>query len=80
LGSSERHRDFAFATIKAGGHEAPAYQPLASYQLLRAFTRGALGELPAPPPPSPPAGGAAQRRLSQGGVLREAVRKSQRRA
>jgi hypothetical protein len=80
VGYIERHRAFAFATIKAGGHEAPAYQPLASFQLIRAFTRGALDALPAPPPAPPaPAAGDAPRRRTQGSVLREAIRKSQQR-
>lgn len=77
-GYIERHRAFTFATVKAAGHEAPGYQPLASFQLIKAFVSNTLDELAAPPPAARAGGGApgAPRRKSQGSILRDAVAKS----
>jgi hypothetical protein len=77
-GYIEEHKAFAFATIKAGGHEAPGYQPLASWQLINAFTSGKLGELAtAPREEQTPA---APAKKTQASVLREVLRKGRRRA
>lgn len=45
--------NLTFATVKAGGHEAGAYQPLATFDLVSSFIAGA--DFPSPPPPSPAA-------------------------
>ena len=39
-GYIEQHKSFTFATVKAGGHEAPGFQPLASFELMNAFISG----------------------------------------
>jgi hypothetical protein len=71
-GYIEEHKAFTFATVKAGGHEAPGYQPLASWQLISAFTSGKLSELAAPREPAPAAPPAKK---SQASVLREVLRR-----
>ena len=79
-GYLEEHAAFAFATVKGGGHEAPGYQPLASFELINAFTRGVLGSLtlPQPAPQAAAAAAAAPAKKSQGSILRDAVRKTRR--
>ena len=72
-GYLEKHRAFSFATVKGAGHEAPGYQPLASFQLIRAFVTGKLDELVAPAPTPAPAPAAAQPKLTQSSILRAAV-------
>jgi Serine carboxypeptidase len=79
-GYLELHKGFAFATIKAGGHEAPAFEPLASFQLINAFFRGELASLVETPKSTPPPAEAPKPRRRQSDVLREAMRKSQQRA
>lgn len=74
-GYVEEHAGFTFATVKAAGHEAPGYEPLATYQLVSSFIGGKMSALTAPPPPPP-----AQARLSQSSLLRAAVRKWRQRA
>jgi len=74
-GYLEQHRAFSFATVKAAGHEAPGYQPLASFQLIKAFVSGKLDSLTAPaaaPAPAKPTGAAAPK-LTQESLLRAAV-------
>lgn len=80
-GYFEEHKAFAFATIKAGGHEAPGYAPLASFELINAFIEGRLGDLAVPPVEAKPkvemrVGG----KKTQGSILRDKVRKTRRTA
>lgn len=78
-GYLEEHGAFAFASIKGGGHEAPGFQPLASFELINAFTRGLLGGLTGPARGAQPLrAAAAPAKRSQGSILREAVRKTRR--
>lgn len=72
---------FSFATIKAGGHEAPGYQPLSSYTLVSSFITGSLDKILVPAPASAPKAkeGAAleqPKRLTQSSILKDAVRKT----
>jgi len=73
-GYIERHRAFTFATVKAAGHEAPGYQPLASFQLIKAFVTNSLDALAAPP--APPRARALPGRATQSSILRAAVAKT----
>ena len=70
-GYIEKHRSFTFASVKGAGHEAPGYQPLASFQLIKAFVTNTLDELAAPRAPAPAA--PAQRKLTQSSILRSKI-------
>ena len=73
-GYVEKHKAFTFASVKGAGHEAPGYQPLASFQLMKAFVTGTLDELTAKPTPAPvPAAADSARKLTQSSILRAAV-------
>ena len=72
-GYIEKHGEaFTFATVKAAGHEAPGYQPLASFALVNSFIAGTLDELI----DAPAAAVAAPVRASQSSILRAAVAKT----
>ena len=58
---------------QAGGHEAPGYQPLASWQLINAFTSGKLSELAAPAPREVQPAGEKPAKKTQASVLREVL-------
>ena len=76
-GYLEIHKAFAFATIKGAGHEAPGFEPLASFELINAFTRGNLeGLLASSSRSSSAAAAAAPRARTQGSVLREALQRT----
>jgi hypothetical protein len=76
-GYLEFHKSFVFATIKAGGHEAPGFQPLASYELINAFTSDSLTKLAAKKQ-TPLAVLALQppKKMTQSSILREKLRSS----
>ena len=79
-GYIERHgKAFTFAPVKGAGHEAPGFQPYATYQLVSSFVAGTLDNLvqPPPPPPQPAAAAAAARRkrATQTSILDGYVRK-----
>ena len=70
-GYIERHgAAFTFATVKGAGHEAPGFQPYATYQLVSSFIAGTLDALVAPPPA---AAAPAARRETQSSVLNRYV-------
>ena len=57
-------------------HEAPGFQPLASFQLMQAFVTNKLDELAAPAKPQAPApapAAAAEPKLTQASILRRHV-------
>lgn len=70
-GYIERHgAAFTFATVKGAGHEAPGFQPYATYELVRSFIAGTLDALTAPPPrPSKN----SRQRATQASVLNQKV-------
>lgn len=71
-GYIERHGDaFTFATVKGAGHEAPGFQPYATYELVSSFVKGTLDKLTAPPPPRPAP--RRQRGDTQSTILNRAV-------
>lgn len=72
-GYIEQHEAFAFATVKAAGHEAPGYVPLSSFQLVNNFIAGTLDDLLVSGKAAAPA---AVRPPSQGSILRAAVAKT----
>jgi serine carboxypeptidase-like clade 2 len=75
-GYLETHKGFAFATVKAGGHEAPGFQPLASYDLINAFTSGKLESLLQSKNKQKLTAAKAQPpKLTQGSILRSKMRK-----
>ena len=71
-GYIERHGNaFTFATVKGAGHEAPGFQPYATYELVSSFVKGTLDKLTAPPPPRPAP--RRQRGDTQSTILNRAV-------
>ena len=83
-GYFEAHEKFFFVTIKGAGHEAPGYQPLASFTLIRAFLSENAGDLAnlmrtakaeAVVAEAPKAAPAVR---TQASALREAMRKTRR--
>jgi hypothetical protein len=70
-GYIERHTAFTFATVKGAGHEAPGFQPLASFQLIKAFVTNTLDKLRTAEPRQAIAAPAAK--LTQGSILRKHV-------
>ena len=71
-GYIERHgAAFTFATVKGAGHEAPGFQPYATYTLVSSFVAGTLDELAAPPPP--PTAPRRPRGPTQGSILNRLV-------
>jgi hypothetical protein len=74
-GYIETHKAFTFASVKGAGHESPGFQPLASFQLMRAFVTGTLDQLAAVPTPAPTPAveEPAARKLTQSSILRAAV-------
>ena len=71
-GYLEIHASFAFASVKGGGHEAPGFQPLASFELMNAFLQNRLTELVPKATRSKPA--QAKTKLTQGSILRSKFR------
>jgi len=66
--------DLTFATVKAGGHEAGAYQPLATYALVSSFIAAQPLPAAAPAPARLYAAPAPHGRRSQSSILRAAMR------
>lgn len=72
VGYVEEHNGFTFATVKAAGHEAVGYQPLAAYSLIEGFVTGKGLKTAAPRK----AEVAAPAKRTQGSVLREAIERT----
>ena len=74
-GYIELHKSFAFATIKAGGHEAPGFQPLASFELINAFLANDWSKIASRTPmKSLTASQPLAKKLTQSSLLREKMR------
>jgi carboxypeptidase C (cathepsin A) len=70
-GYVEQYDTFTFATVKAAGHEAPGFQPLAAYTLIEGFITGAgVAEVA---PVKFVGVRAAPAKRTQGSILRELV-------
>lgn len=77
-GYIEVHDKYTFATVKAAGHEAPGFQPLATYTLISGFVSGAGVQMEARSVTTHTVAAAAPvaAKRTQGSILRDAVRKT----